>query len=285
MPKPIAKHADLVFDVGMHRGEDTAFYLKKGFRVVGFEAVPGLAAECRERFAAEIADGRVRIVEGAICPPGSGDTVQFFQNSKSSVWGTIHETWAARNNRFRAPSEVVEIAAVDFGECLHRFGMPHYLKIDIEGADTLCLEALCGLSERPDYVSLESCKTDFGELLREFELLGRAGFDRFAAVQQADIHLHPFEGFTRTGEPLRHVFEPGASGAFGPELPVPYLDKDAAIQEYRGIFELYRKHGDDGELFRTPLGRARHLANVRYHRQVLNKPLPGWYDTHAMRSS
>ena len=32
------KHADLIYDVGMHRGEDTAFYLRKGFRVVAVEA-------------------------------------------------------------------------------------------------------------------------------------------------------------------------------------------------------------------------------------------------------
>ena len=34
------KQDDLIFDVGLHRGEDTEFYLKKGFRVVAFEANP-----------------------------------------------------------------------------------------------------------------------------------------------------------------------------------------------------------------------------------------------------
>jgi hypothetical protein len=41
------KHADLICDVGFHRGEDTAFYLKKGFRVVAFEAHPRLAENGR----------------------------------------------------------------------------------------------------------------------------------------------------------------------------------------------------------------------------------------------
>ena len=27
----------IIFDIGMHRGEDTDFYLKKGFTVVGVE--------------------------------------------------------------------------------------------------------------------------------------------------------------------------------------------------------------------------------------------------------
>ena len=29
---------NLVFDIGMHLGADTEFYLKKGFNVIGFEA-------------------------------------------------------------------------------------------------------------------------------------------------------------------------------------------------------------------------------------------------------
>ena len=32
------KYRDLLYDVGMHRGEDAEFYLRKGFRVIGFDA-------------------------------------------------------------------------------------------------------------------------------------------------------------------------------------------------------------------------------------------------------
>jgi hypothetical protein len=39
-------HPDLIFDVGFHRGEDTDFYLKKGFRVVAVEAT-GAEASAR----------------------------------------------------------------------------------------------------------------------------------------------------------------------------------------------------------------------------------------------
>lgn len=33
---------NLIYDVGLHRGEDTDFYLKKGFHVVALEANPEL---------------------------------------------------------------------------------------------------------------------------------------------------------------------------------------------------------------------------------------------------
>ena len=47
----------LVYDVGMHRGDDTAYYLHKGFRVVGVEANPAMADHLRGRFKSEIATG------------------------------------------------------------------------------------------------------------------------------------------------------------------------------------------------------------------------------------
>ena len=75
----------------MHRGEDTAYYLAKGYRVVGFEADPELAAECAARFAG---NERLTIVEGAIAPPAAGDTVRFHRHP-NRVWGTIDAARAA----------------------------------------------------------------------------------------------------------------------------------------------------------------------------------------------
>jgi len=38
LPSYARKHHDLIYDVGLHKGEDAEFYLRKGFRVVAFEA-------------------------------------------------------------------------------------------------------------------------------------------------------------------------------------------------------------------------------------------------------
>jgi hypothetical protein len=62
---------NLIFDVGMHRDEDTDFYLKKGFRVVSFEADPDLVEHCKRRFADQIARDQLNIIEGAIAPEQS----------------------------------------------------------------------------------------------------------------------------------------------------------------------------------------------------------------------
>ena len=132
----VPKHADLIYDVGMHKGEDTWFYLQKGFRVIGFEADPTLAQHCRERFREFIREGRLTLVEGAIVDPGSvkagSQKVRFYRNDKNSVWGTVAADWADRNVQLGAPSQIVEVDAIDFVSVIQRYEMPHYMKIDIE---------------------------------------------------------------------------------------------------------------------------------------------------------
>jgi len=39
-----------IFDVGLHKGEDTEYYLTRGFRVVAIEANPDLVLFCTEKF-------------------------------------------------------------------------------------------------------------------------------------------------------------------------------------------------------------------------------------------
>jgi len=157
------KHDDLVFDVGMHRGEDAEFYLRKGFRVVGFEANPYLANYCREQYRVWIDRGLLTIVEGAIVEPNAIEsdrrTLSFYINWENSAWGTTNSDWAERNQRLGTDSSRIEVEAVDFTEALRTHGIPHYLKVDIEGNDAVCLRALKQFAARPDYVSIESDKT------------------------------------------------------------------------------------------------------------------------------
>jgi FkbM family methyltransferase len=271
------KHPDLVYDVGMNRGEDTEFYLKKGYRVVGFEADPQLVSYCRERFASALADGQLNIVAGVICsdPPASG-RISFYR-STNDQWGTIRQEWAERNQRLGSDSSVLDLETVDFAGCLAQFGIPHYMKVDIEGADLICVKTLLQFTERPDYLSIESTKTDFSTLCEEFELFSELGYSRFAVVQQQTIDGRSYKGQSLTGNAVRHVFPEGASGPFGAELAEPYLSQADAIREYERIFRMYRLFGDDSVWRRSVM-----LYKIAWHVQKhLQVAIPGWYDTHA----
>lgn len=264
---------DLVYDVGMHKGEDSDFYLRKGFRVIGFEADPALAAYCRSRFAEEIQQGRLTVVEGAIVDRAqTGGSVKFYKNERNDVWGTVDGGWAKRNESLGAPSDVIQVPAIDFAECLRRFGTPHYLKIDIEGSDLLCLRVLLEFKRKPDYISLESEKISFTKLKEEFLLLEKLGYRSFKLVQQQTI-----PGTRVLVRDSEYEFEDGASGVFGSDLPGSWKNRGVVLTHYRFIFLLYGLYGDYGKLNSYRLG----SMSRKILERILRRPVPGWYDTHA----
>src|SRR5208337_928274 len=53
---------DLIYDVGMHHGDDTAFYLHQGFRVLAIEADPQLVEAAIRRFRSKLSSGRLTIL-------------------------------------------------------------------------------------------------------------------------------------------------------------------------------------------------------------------------------
>jgi len=275
---------NLIFDVGMHKGEDTDFYLKKGFKVVSFEADPDLATLCRERFQEEVKTDQLTIVEGAIIDiknhKGSSDKIKFFKNKKTSVWGTVVEDWADRNTKLGSDSEVIEVSIIDFSESLKQFGIPYYLKIDIEGMDVICLNALLDYVKRPDYISIESEKVSFDNLLEEFRIFKELGYGSFQMINQSKISSFKEPRAKTEGKFLNYKFQHGSTGLFGTDLKNNrWQSSEKSIKQYKKIFKGYKYFGDDSRLNKYIHGRI--LG------KLLNKlfGLLGWYDTHAKHSS
>ncbi|MBP8235738.1 MAG: FkbM family methyltransferase [Rhizorhabdus sp.] len=266
---------DLIYDVGMHKGEDTEYYLAKGFRVVAFEANPALIAAARQRFAAELADGRLVIVEGAISDDTSSDTVTFYQSSMS-VWGTVCDSFEARAHERGQPSNRLTVPRVDFAEALQRYGVPYYLKIDIEGMDLACLKAMERVPGRPKYLSIESTWTHFSGVEEEIAQLSRLGYDGFKIVQQQGISAQrePAVGESRA---LGWRFREGSSGLFGADLPGEWMGREKTLDRYASILRLHRWLGYKSLAQR--LGLARFVT--RAYRIVTGRYIPGWHDTHA----
>jgi FkbM family methyltransferase len=284
------KHKDLIYDIGMHKGEDTEFYLRKGFRVVAFEADPDLIRLCRNRLKEFIAQGRLTIVEGAIIDQNAIDAgrrkVQFYKNDRISGWGTASIKWAERNARLRASSTAVEVDAINLVEVIQEHGMPRFMKIDIEGCDMACVNALREFRARPDYVSIESDKTSFANIKREIGVLIDLGYDSFQAVEQSAIPLSQSPYPPREGEYLAGRLEEGSSGLFGSELEGKWKSKHAILRQYRTIVLGYYLLGDDGVMNRWEFRGACRLRRKarRFLSRLTKVAVPGWYDTHARHS-
>jgi FkbM family methyltransferase len=159
----------LIYDVGAHEGQDTEFYLKKGFRVVAIECNPTLVTRLSQRFAKEIAEGRLTVVPFAISD--SVGEIDFYVNGARSVWSTADPKFARRNEKLGAPSTKIKVPTRPFASILSEFGVPYYLKVDIEGSDMECLKALRSFVARPRYLSIESEQLSWQSLLNEFDLL------------------------------------------------------------------------------------------------------------------
>ncbi len=273
--KAVKMSEKLVIDVGMHKGEDTEFYLKKGFKVVAIEANKELCDLVAENLKRYIESGQLIILNTAIVQtPGPTD---FYINSKVSEWGTTQKKWVERNEKMGATSVKVTVEGITFEEVLRTYGIPYYLKIDIEGNDHLCLYALKSFLKKPDYLSIESVKTSWSELVDEFKLLKSLGYDRFKVVNQYKVPNQKSQQPPIEGRFVNHEFKFGSSGSFAEETPGWWLTQAFALFKYRWVFFIYMLVGNDG-IF--PNIHRKYPKNSKLKKYLH----PKWYDTHAKRS-
>jgi FkbM family methyltransferase len=262
---------NLVFDIGLHRGEDSEFYLKKGFNVIGVEANSALCEEVSHRFQEEIHSGQFKVINKAVAHQSG--LMTFYINSKDSIWSTLNPEWADRNGRNGSYSSESEVEATTLVALIKEFGTPYYMKIDIEGSDLLAVEGLAHLTDRPKYLSIESEKDSFRGLRREISIMSSLGYNQFNIVNQPNVVRQRPPNPPKEGRYARHQFDFGSSGLFGEELPGPWITADEAIEAYRPIFLRYGLCGDD------PFLRSR-LVRVLLRRIGFRAE---WYDTHARR--
>ena len=264
----MAHNEQLVYDVGLHQGEDTDFYLKKGYQVVAFEAHPGHVKSCRDRFARELASGQLHIVEGAVAPPTSREKVRFYINNTVSVWGTIDQGWVARNIAAGTNITEVDVERVDIADVLDKFGMPFYIKIDIEGADSLVLEALKRFDDRPQFISCEINAVDPLALTHDIDALSDMGYKQFQLVPQENIGGSLVDAKTLHGEDIVHLFGEGASGVFGEDLPGVWIDREALIGSCRPPFNGWQDiHASLAEI---------NVLNVALNRHATQSSTSAW---------
>ena len=265
----------LIVDVGMHTGRDAEFYLRKGFEVVAIEADADLARAASKRLAGWVESGQLTIREVAIAPHDG--EVRFFANPGHDDWGTISEELVHRNERHGQPSEARIVPAMRFERVLEELGrVPYYVKIDIEGADQLCLDALASCELRPPYVSVETSLDSRREAEHQFTTLRDLGYDAFKIVNQRLNAHYTCPDPPREGAFVEVRFDTLMSGPFGEETPGSWLSFDRAWRRYRAILVEQRVFGISGLLATTPLARV--YSGVR--RRLLGAPV-GWYDLHA----
>ncbi len=211
--KPKIKYCDdLIVDVGMHRGNDTDFYLKKGFRVAAIEANPSHVEKAKERFSAEIGKGLLTIYNIGIAKEEG--VFDFYINEDKDDWCSFDRIWGTKQNEgVDTKWRTEKIKCTQLNKILEETGVPYYLKVDIEGYDIYCIEALHKLDKLPRFVSTEAIHIDILCHLRAL------GYNEFQFVNQRLLPLVKCPNPPREGNYVDAVFDGFSSGLFGNELP------------------------------------------------------------------
>jgi FkbM family methyltransferase len=212
---------DLIIDVGMHNGSDTAFYLAKGFRVVAIEANPALVAAARSRFAEALEAGLLTIVDKAIAPSRGALTLHVHLHRDD--WSTTDGTrWAADDPQFKT----IEVDAIPFDDVLAEYGVPYYLKVDIEGAEIHVIESLHRTAGRPRFLSVEAGQ--FAIAAHLYVL----GYRQFKLIQQAQLPRMRLPQPALEGRYVETRFTGHHSGPFGEESLGDWVDLHGLVREF-----------------------------------------------------
>jgi FkbM family methyltransferase len=281
----------LIYDVGAHKGEDTGFYLKKGFSVVAIDASPQLCAALSQRFFDYIQHGQLKIINLAVTQQIG--TVDFYIDQKNSIWGTTKSDWVARNKWKGGGSSInkITVESSPLYDLMKKHGVPRYCKVDIEGNDLDALKSLINATAVPQFISIESETQNWWRLVEEFNIMRDLGYNKFKIVDQHLVWLQKCPQPSLEGKYCDHTFEFGSSGLFGNELPGRWLDIFESLEIYKGIFRGYALYGVNGvfgrrsDLFHL-LGRLQaRIARLRGFGSYINPaycfPPKSWYDTHA----
>lgn len=230
---------DLIFDLGFHNGDDTDFYLAKGFRVVAVEANPKLSEAGLRRFAMDIKSGRLTLLHKAVSEVSG--KVDFFIHATKTEWSSCFLSMAESDG---SASTRITVDSTNIHELFREYGVPHYMKVDIEGCDLLVSKHLCECEVKPRFVSFETSRSDYYGI---FSYLYVSGYSKFQLVNQANHPKRVRQGTANEGKDVEYVFSVFSSGFFGNDLPQDkWLTFDEMLTRYIKYLEL--KKVDNVEL-------------------------------------
>lgn len=230
---------DLIFDLGFHNGDDADFYLAKGFRVVAVEANPELVETGLRRFNLDVRAGRLILINKAISE-GSGK-VDFFVHATKTEWSSCLLNMAESDG---SSATRVIVDSTNLHELFFEYGVPHYLKVDVEGCDLLVAKHLSECKLKPKFVSFETSRKDYVGI---FSYLYVSGYSRFQMINQANHPKRTKPPIVNEGNDINYTFSEFSSGYFGDDLPKEkWLTFDEMITRYIKYKEL--KQLDNVEL-------------------------------------
>lgn len=124
----MSAYGKLIFDVGMHNGDDAVYYLSRGCRVVALEANEALCHAARLRFAGSVQSGALTIVNAALYET-AGSVLKFHISNVNAEFSSLDDWRPAAVGA----TTTTEVTSVDLPSLIEQYGVPYFAKCDIEG--------------------------------------------------------------------------------------------------------------------------------------------------------
>lgn len=264
-----------IYDFGMNQGEDTEYYLQKGFRVIAIDANPTACQRVSKRLSQDIESGNLVILNKAI-----GDSygkLPFFvcneEHARSTASLELVKHWTNEGETFSK----IEVDFYSANDIISEYGSAHYVKVDIEGLDLVCISQIFKSGELPEYLSFE---VDFKEIKKALMLCRSNGYTQFALINQAEVSSTEDVIVRDDGSVERYKFRTGQTGNFGAGLNVEWVNSSQIRRQLESIKFQYRV----ATLIRKALSWSSGSRKIRNALLQRLTKANGWYDVHARRA-
>jgi FkbM family methyltransferase len=162
---------DVVFDVGANFGDKTAALLARGVKVVSVEPQPGCVAVLNGRFG-----GNPNVT---VIPKGLGGRPGLLEmsiNNAAPALSTFSPEWMTGRFKDQVWDQKLDIAITTLDKLVQEFGVPRYIKIDVEGFE---YEVITGLTQRVGIISFEFTNEFFANTEKLMKYLDNLGYRKF----------------------------------------------------------------------------------------------------------
>lgn len=243
----MTKRKKLIFDLGFFNGQDSLNYIKKGYKVVAIEANPILYKRYKKKLSKYINSKKLILLNKIFS--NSREKDYFYYNPNEIFRGSIKKKLASPIGfskkmfgiNFKKKIIKCQLPCIDLPELVKEYGMPYYIKFDMDGVEETLINGLFELKKKPKYLSVEFDKGHSSYFLKSLKMMK---YKKFLFVNQIyNISNDSYFSFINS------------SGDFGPYLNQKYY----SFSKAQKIYKMFRKLRDIDQ---------RNLS-------------PGWLDLHV----
>lgn len=194
----------LCFDIGANVGEISESLAAAGMRVVAVEPISEVSIQCRQR-CCRYAIGQVSVINKAVAET-PGEACLFVKRSSSQ--SSLRADWQGET------VEHVRVQKTTLDHLIEEYGVPGYIKIDVEGCEP---EVLGGLSREIGLISYEYHARELHMVRQCSRKLARVGhyLYNYTTVNDSSLALEAWVEEDKMLSILEERKQLGSLGAWG----------------------------------------------------------------------